>query len=82
MASSETMNLTKAEARMLRKMLVPGMISAGVGPVRRVQRQLVKKGLARWMSNANISAECKDDDLADWLLINVEGRRALEKAKG
>lgn len=71
------MSLTNAQLRYLKKLII-NMQPAGVGTTRRVQRALVSKGLARWVSNKNIAAICKDDD-ADWIIANVsEARRALE----
>jgi hypothetical protein len=73
------LKLTNAQKRALKQMLIPGMVPAGVGATRRVHRTLVAKGLCRWLSNKNIAATCEDDE-ADWILINPEGRRALEIA--
>lgn len=72
--------MTNVQLRYLKKLIIT-MQPAGVGSTRRVQRALVAKGLARWVSNKNIAATCKDDD-ADWIIANVaEAKRALEAVK-
>lgn len=80
MGDSKAPSLSKAEKRALKAMLIPGMVHPGVGSTRRIHRQLVKKGLCRWVSNKNIAAVCKNDEDADWILINMEGRRAYLEA--